>query len=441
MQNHKISLLGCGTVGSGVFHLIRNWCESLGEKTGQSFEPVAIAIKSLDEQIPVDVPRDLLTTDAMAAATHPDASIVVELMGGVDFPYKVVMAAIEAGKHVVTANKALLAHKGPEIFAAARRKGVVIGFEASCMGGVPIVGALQKGLIANRIDGLFGIVNGTCNYILSEMTQKKRTYQQSLADAQRLGFAEANPTLDVSGMDSAHKLAILASMAFGIQVNFDQISVEGIDTLKLGDINSAAELGYVVKLLAVGQRESDGISLRVHPVFIPKEHPLASVTGPFNAMSVYGHAVGHVLFYGRGAGQMPTGSAVVSDLVDVAIGNARSSFESLRIWPDQHPVTPLKPIDSIEARYYVRLMMYDRPGAMAAVTRILGEHNISLSAVVQHEVLEETTDKTVVPVVVMTHRATEGNMKAALIEAEKTAVIKGKPMRVRVVEQFAEAKG
>lgn len=440
MKTSKIALLGCGTVGSGVFKLIHGWGNELCQRTGQRFEPVAIAVKSLEEQIPAEVPRNLLTTDALAAAQHPEAAIVVELMGGVEFPYKVVMAAIEAGKHVVTANKALLAHKGPEIFAAARKKGVVVGFEASCMGGVPIIGALRLGLMANRIDAMFGIVNGTCNYILTEMTQKKRTYQQALADAQKLGFAEANPTLDVSGMDSAHKLAILSSLAFGIQVNFDQISVEGIDTLKLSDINAAAELGYVVKLLAIGQRDPDGFSLRVHPVFIPKDHPLASVTGPFNAMSLYGHAVGHVLFYGRGAGQMPTGSAVVSDLVDVALGNAQRSFENLQVWPDQHPVTPLKPIDSIESRYYVRLMMYDRPGAMAAVTRILGEHSISLSAVVQHEVPEDSSDKTVVPVVVMTHRATEGNMKAALLEAEKTAVVKGKPVRIRVVEQYAEPK-
>ncbi len=440
MNNHKIALLGCGTVGSGVFKLIHGWGDELAARTGQCFEPAVIAIKSLDEHVPAEVPKDRLTTDAMAAAQHPDASIVVELMGGVEFPYKVVMAAIEAGKHVVTANKALLAHKGPEIFAAARRKGVVVGFEASCMGGVPIIGALRLGLIANRIDAFFGIVNGTCNYVLTEMTQKKRSYQQALADAQRLGFAEANPTLDVSGMDSAHKLAIMASLAFGIQVDFDQISVEGIDTLRLSDINAAGELGYVVKLLAIGQRERDGISLGVHPVFIPKNHPLASITGPFNAISVYGHAVGHVLFSGRGAGQMPTGSAVVSDLVDVATGNAQRSFENLQIWPDQHPVTALKPTDDIESRYYVRLTMFDRPGAMAAVTRILGEHNISLSAVIQHEVPEDAGDKTVVPVVVMTHRATEGNMKAALLQAEKTAVVKGKPVRIRVVEQYAEPK-
>lgn len=440
MNHHKIALLGCGTVGSGVYRIIRDWRDGLGQRTGQSFEPVAIAIKSLDEQLSVEVPREILTTDALAAAQHPDASIVIELMGGVDFPFKVVMAAIEAGKHVVTANKALLAHKGAELFAAARRKGVCIGFEASCMGGVPIIGALRQGLIANRVDALFGIVNGTCNYILTEMTQKKRTYQQALADAQKLGFAEANPTLDVSGMDSAHKLAILSSLAFGIQVNFDQISVEGIDTLKLSDITAAGELGYVVKLLAIGMRDSDGVSLRVHPVFIPKDHPLASVTGPFNALSLYGHAVGHVFFYGRGAGQMPTGSAVVSDLVDVALGNAQRSFECLQIWPDQHATTPLKPIVNVESRYYVRLMMYDRPGAMASVTRILGEHKISLSAVVQHEIPEETTDKTVVPVVIMTHRATEGNVRAALAEAERTAVVKGKPVRIRVMEQYAEPK-
>ncbi len=438
MSRHKIALLGCGTVGSGVYRLIDNWGEGLAARTGQSFEPVAIAIKSLDEQISVDVPREILTTDAMAAATHPEASIVIELMGGVDFPFKVVTAALEAGKHVVTANKALLAHKGPELFATARRNNVCIGFEASCMGGVPIIGALRQGLVANRIDALFGIVNGTSNYILSEMTGKSRTYQHALADAQKQGYAEADPTLDVNGMDSAHKLAILSSLAFGIQVDFDQISVEGIDTLKLADINAAGELGYVVKLLAIGQCEDGRCSLRVHPAFIPTGHPLASLDGPFNAISVYGHAVGHVLFYGRGAGQMPTGSAVVSDLVDVALGNARRAFEDLRIWPDQHPVSPLMPTDEIESRYYVRLMMYDRSGALAAVTRILGEHSISLSAVIQHEVREDSTDKTVVPVVITTHRAKEGNLKAALAEAEKTGVVKGRPVRIRIVEQYAE---
>jgi len=435
MEHIKVALLGCGTVGGGVYKIITASADELAAKTGFVFDPVVVASR---DPTSVPVPESLLTDDALAAARHPEADIAIELIGGTDVAYEVVMAAIEEGKHVVTANKALLAERGADLFAAARRKGVCIGFEASCVGGVPIIGALQQGLIANRIDALCGIVNGTCNYILSEMRTANRSYQEVLADAQQRGYAEADPTLDVSGMDSAHKLALLASLAFGIQVDFSQIAVEGIDSLDLTDIHAGAELGYVVKLLAIGVREADGINLRVHPAFIRTDHPLASVTGPFNAVSIYGDAVGHVLLYGRGAGSAPTASAVVSDLVDVALGNANRTFQQLRIWPDLHPAASLKPIERIASRYYIRLMVYDRPGVMASVSRVFGDHSISLSAVVQHETPEDQPDKNVVPVVVMTHRAVEGSLRAALAEIEKLPVVTCKPACIRVVEQYPE---
>jgi len=436
MKTIKVALLGCGTVGGGVYRLLTEHAEDLRRRSGFTFEPVCVAVRDRTKPRSVSVPESLITEDPLSAARHPEADIVIETIGGTDVAFEAVMSALTAGKHVVTANKALLALRGTEIFSTARRHGVCLGFEASVAGGIPIIGALRKGLIANRIDAICGIVNGTCNYILTEMSQRDRPYAEALAEAQRLGYAEADPTLDVSGMDSAHKLAILASLAFGIQIDFSQITVEGIESLELSDIRAASELGYVAKLLAIGLREPDGINLRVHPAFVRVGHPLAAVSGSYNAVSVYGHAVGQILLYGRGAGAMPTASAIVSDLVDVALGNARRSFENLRIWPDLHEPVSLKPIEKIESRYYIRLMVYDRPGVMAAVTRVLGEHNISLSAVVQHETPEEQPDKNVVPVVVMTHRAVEGSVRAALQDIARLSVVMAKPVCVRVHEEY-----
>ncbi|MFQ6049209.1 MAG: homoserine dehydrogenase, partial [Phycisphaerae bacterium] len=358
--------------------------------------------------------------------------------GGTTAARQVVTRSLQAGKDVVTANKALLATCGPELFSLARRHGRCIAFEASCGGGIPLVESIRRGLVANRIDAIYGIVNGTCNYILTEMLEKSKTYQQALREAQQQGLAEADASLDVSGLDSAHKLAILAWLAFGVEVELERIAVEGIEGLELTDLHAGAELGYVCKLLAIGQRDAEGISLRVGPAFIRRSHPLASVAGPFNAVSVYGHATGHTLFYGRGAGRMPTASAVVADVVDVALGNARRTFQQLVLPGNRAKPPRYKRLEQIRGRYYLRLMVDDRPGVMAKITRVLGDNEISLSAVVQHETGQLQTQKNVVPVVVTTHMAREGDMRRALGQIRQLEVVREEPVRIGLVEEHEE---
>ncbi|MCK4600912.1 MAG: homoserine dehydrogenase, partial [Phycisphaerae bacterium] len=365
-------------------------------------------------------------------------AVVVELIGGMTAARDVIERAIRSGKHVVTANKALLAHHGSELWALARDNGVCIAFEASCCGGVPVVRALYDGLIANRIDAIYGILNGTCNYILTAMTQRGQSYAEALAEAQRAGLAEADPSLDVKGADSAHKLAILTSLAFGRKVHVEAIPIEGIDRLEHCDVAYGEELGYVVKLLAIAQRQEAGLSLRVRPVFISKEHPLAWVSGPFNAVSIYGHATGHTMYYGRGAGGMPTASAVVADLVSVAIGTAPRSFEHLKIWPDLNAPADQLPIEAIRSRYYIRTICDDRPGVFAKIAAILGRCDISISSVLQHEVPAGENVSMGVPVVITTHRAQEGNVRRAMDEVDALEDIKAKSICIGIVDEYPE---
>jgi homoserine dehydrogenase len=340
---------------------------------------------------------------------------------------------LQAGKHVVTANKELLALRSAEIFARAAMAGKCLGFEASCVGGVPIIGALRTGLAANRIDALFGIVNGTCNYILTEMLAARKPYAAALAEAQAAGFAEADPTLDVSGHDSAHKLAVLASLAFGAPIEFDRVHVEGIERIELNDLLAGRELGYVCKLLAVARREGDAIGLRVHPAFINVDHPLAAVSGAFNAVSVYGDAVGHTLFYGRGAGAMPTASAVVADLIEIGTGRAQPPVMS-----SSALTTPqYQPIDSLVTRYYLRMTAIDRPNVMAKIATVLGDHEISLRAVVQHEPPHTRADGAV-PIVVTTHQAKESAVRDAVAEIAALDVVTERPVCIRVVDDLGE---
>jgi homoserine dehydrogenase len=342
-----------------------------------------------------------------------------------------------SGKDVVTANKALLAKHGKEIFGVARQHGRCVSFEASCGGGIPLIGPLCRGLLANRISAVYGILNGTCNYILTEMLGTGKAYADAVSEAMEAGFAEDPPDLDVGGYDTAHKLAIIASLAFGMSVDYDRITIEGITKLDLTDLKAGEELGYVCKLLAIGRRDDGRLSLRVHPAFIAAHHPLANTWGPFNAVSVYGHAVGHTLYYGRGAGQTPTASAVVSDVIDIAIGNAGRTFATLRIYPDVTESPTYQPIEEIVGRYYVRLMAHDRPGVMAQMTRVFGEHGISLSAIMQHEMPEEATDNAV-PVVVLTHEAQEGDVQGALAELSQLDALTAEPVCIRVVEEHEE---
>ena len=361
--------------------------------------------------------------------------VVAELVGGTTIAKTIIEKALTAGKHVVTANKALLAHHGVELWTLARQNNVCISFEGSCAGGIPIVGALCGGLLGNRIDALFGIVNGTCNYILSEMTTRGQSYAEALTQAQADGLAEANPTLDVAGIDSAHKIAILAALAFGRQIDFDAIPATGIDSLNKMDIRFGQELGYVVKLLAIAKRQDDGLSLRVRPAYISKEHPLAWVSGPFNAVSVYGHATGHTMYYGRGAGGLPTASAVVADIAAIALGTAQKISSTLGVWPDQAPQANQLAIEAVKSRYYLRVMADDQPGVLANVADILAEYDISICSVLQHESPHADAG---VPVIITTYEATEGDVLEALARIDALDVIKSKTTCIGIVDEHEE---
>jgi homoserine dehydrogenase len=429
-----IALLGCGIVGGGVANILRQQAEMLRQRTGMGFELRHVVVKG-PEDYPPNAAELPMSTDANAAIDDPGSDIIVELIGGTSVAGTFIERALKLGKPVVTANKSLLALRGPELFALARKNNACVAFEASVGGGIPIIEAVLRSLIANRIDAVLGIVNGTCNFILSRMTQNNWSYEQALQEAQKLGFAEANPALDVSGRDAAQKLAVLASLAFNCRIAESDIHIEGIDKLQAGDIEFARDLGYVIKLLAIAQRSgADQVSLRVHPTLVHKDELLADVSGSFNAISIFGHALGHALWYGRGAGRTPTASAVVADIVNVAMGTTPLAFKQLRTLPDLTGKANVLPFEKLESRYYLRLMAKDQPGVLAQVTAILGRHGISLSAIRQ----PETQDGDFVPVVITTHKAVEGSMQAALKEMDALAAIAPPTMCLRIVDQPRE---
>ena len=431
-----IALVGCGTVGGEVARLLISDAALLAERSGVGLELRHVVDQDFSHAKDVGVDKGLFRKKLADALADDDTQVVVELVGGDGFAKQCVADALAAGKHVVTANKALLAKHGVELFALARASGACIAFEGSCVGGVPVIGSLLGGLIANDIDALIGIVNGTCNYILSNMTQRGADYATVLAEAQASGLAEADPTLDVSGEDSAHKLAILAALAFGKQVCFDDIRIEGITDLQVQDIRFGMELGYVVKLLAIASRQDDGISLRVHPAFIHRQHPLAGVDGAFNAVCVYGHAVGHTMYYGRGAGGPATASAVVADIVDVAAGNAQRRFDQLGVWPDRCEPARIVPGDEIRCRYYLHVTCDDAPGVLGQITTVLGRHDIGIASVLQHEPLQPGSKA--VPVIITTYEASEGNLTGALAEIDALETTERKTFFIRIVDEHAE---
>ncbi|HSU66978.1 MAG TPA: homoserine dehydrogenase [Tepidisphaeraceae bacterium] len=429
-----ICLLGSGVVGSGVIKLLTDQAEMLRRRAGLHFEIRHVVVR--DPRKHAEGAKGLpYTTNGEAAIDDPKTQIVIELIGGTTTAGALMERALKLGKPVVTANKSLLAARGPELFALARKNNCCIAFEASCGGGIPIIDAICRGLVANRIDALVGIVNGTCNTILTRMTRNGWSYAEALKEAQKLGFAEADPSLDVSGRDAAQKLAVLASLAFNVQVSEKDIHIEGIEHLQPADIQFAQELGYVIKLLAIAERNSEGqLILRVHPTLVHQDDVLAEVSGGFNAISIYGHALGHALFYGRGAGQMPTASAVVADLVSVAIGSTELAFRQLKIFPDSAAPAKVLPIDQIRSRYYLRVTAKDEPGVMAHITHALGQQGISLSAILQREAGETS----LVPVVIMTHLAEEGAVRRALKAIDASPAIVPPTVCLRVVDQPKE---
>jgi homoserine dehydrogenase len=428
----KVGLLGLGTVGGGTVNVLKRNAEEIARRAGRGIVISHAAARDLNKPRICDTSEITLTTDPSAVVNDPQVQIVVELIGGDGLAYEMVMRAIELGKHVVTANKALIAKHGNEIFAAARNKGVMIAFEAAVAGGIPIIKAIREGLAGNHIQWLAGIINGTGNFILTEMRDKGRDFSDVLQEAQALGYAEADPTFDVEGIDAAHKLTILSSIAFGIPLQFSSAYTEGITKITREDVTYAEQLGYRIKHLGVTRRTSKGIELRVHPTLIPERRLIANVDGVMNAVLVMGDAVGPTLYYGAGAGDEPTASAVVADLVDVVralTSDPENRVPHLAFQPDALSDTPILPIEDVQTAYYLRMQASDKPGVLADVTRILGDHQISIEAIIQKEPEPEMQ---MASVIMLTHRVLEKNMNDAISKIEQLDAIHGSLTRIRV---------
>lgn len=433
----NVALVGCGTVGAATARLLTQEQSVVAARTARSMELKYVVDLDFSNARANGIPEGLFCSDYGRVLADPSIHVVVELVGGLTAARDIIARALKAGKHVVTANKALLAHHGNQLLSLAHAQGVSLGFEASCGGGIPVVAAVTQGLIANRITALYGILNGTCNYILTEMTREGKSYHEALAEAQQAGFAEADPSLDVNGTDTAHKLAILSALAFGERIVFDSIPIAGIDTLEARDVAYGQELGLVVKLLAIAKQRREGVNLYVRPAFIPKEHPLAWVSGPFNAVSVYGHATGHTMYYGRGAGGRPTASAVIADIHAVAAGTAQPFFASF-LWPDRAPAARQLDQASNQSRYYLRVMCEDEPGVLAQIASRLGANGISISSVLQKEPPEGGAQSEGVPVVITTYRAVEGRLRDALASIDVLPVVKTPTTCIEIVDEHPE---
>jgi len=434
MKPINVGLLGIGTVGGGTFTVLKRNEAEIARRAGRPIRISVVADKNLALAKEVTGGGVRLTDDAFSVVTDPEIDIVVELIGGYGIAKELVLKAIENGKHVVTANKALLAVHGTEIFAAAQKKGVMVGFEAAVAGGIPIIKAVREGLAANRIQWIAGIINGTTNFILSEMRDKGLPFAEVLKQAQRLGYAEADPTFDVEGVDAAHKITLLSALAFGIPVQFDKAHVEGISTLEAEDIKYAEQLGYRIKLLGITRRREKGIELRVHPTLIPAKRLIANVEGAMNAVLVQADAVGSTLYYGKGAGAEPTASAVIADLVDVTrmhTADPENRVPHLAFQPDQLVDTPILPLSEIETAYYLRLRVEDKPGVLADVTRILADQSISIDALLQREPGEGEAQT---DIIILTHVCMERQADGAIARIEALAAVKGKVKRLRLEE-------
>lgn len=429
----KVGICGMGTVGGGTFDVLNRNASEIARRAGRRIQIEQVAMRRPNPAF--DTTGIHVTSDIFEIATNPEIDIVIELIGGYETAFDLVMTAIQNGKHVVTANKALIAVHGNEIFAAAQEKNVMVAFEASVAGGIPIIKAIREGLSANKIDWLAGIINGTGNFILTEMREKGRAFEDVLAEAQALGYAEADPTFDVEGIDAAHKLTILASLAFGIPLQFEKAYTEGISKITSQDVSYAEELGYRIKHLGITRRTAKGIELRVHPTMIPEKALLANVNGVMNAVLVDGDAVGQTLYYGAGAGAEPTASAVVADVVDVVrtlTADRDNRVPHLAFQPSELSDAEILPVEQVESAYYLRLQAVERPGVMAHITRILGEKGINIEAVIQKPIRQSQ-----VPVILLTQRVVESTMNEALREIEALPDVVGEVTRIRV-EQLAD---
>lgn len=432
MKTLKVGILGLGTVGGGTFTVLSRNADEISRRTGVDIQVVQVANRNVEKAKSATNGLVPVTADASEVVNNPAIDLIVELIGGTTISKELVMQAIENGKHVVTANKALIAMHGNEIFAAAKAKGVMVAYEAAVAGGIPIIKALREGLGGNKIEWLAGIINGTTNFILTEMLSKGLAFEDVLGEAQRLGYAEADPTFDVEGVDAAHKLSIMAAIAFGMPMKFAQTYTEGITKLEQKDIQYAQELGYRVKLLGIAKRTAAGVELRVHPTLIPGKRLVANVDGAMNAVVVKGDAVGPTLYYGAGAGAEPTASSVVADIMDVA-----RSFDArvdqrvpyLGFGDDQLTDLPVLHISEITSAYYLRLRASDKPGVMASVTKVLADHQISIDAMIQKEPAPNDAEA---DIVILTYETIEKNMDAAITEIEALATTEGKVTKIRM---------
>jgi homoserine dehydrogenase len=428
----KVGLLGLGTVGGGTLRVLTRNADEIARRAGRGIQITHVAAKAYDPKLLKGIEGIALTDDAFAVVDNPDVEIVIELIGGYSPARELVLKAIENGKHVVTANKALIALHGNEIFAAAQKMGVTVAFEAAVAGGIPIIKTVREGLAANRIEWIAGIINGTGNFILTEMRDKGRDFADVLKEAQTLGYAEADPTFDIEGIDAAHKLTILASIAFGIPLQFDKTYTEGITLIEPQDVEYAAQFGYRIKHLGITRMTESGIELRVHPTMIPHRRLIANVDGVMNAVLVKGDAVGPTLYYGAGAGSEPTASAVVADVVDVVRAlttDPENRVPHLAFQPGELVDLPILPIDEVETAYYLRMQVEDRPGVAAKIAGILADAGISIEAIQQKEPAENDTT---VPFVMLTQRVLEKQMNQAIAAIEQLDSVTGKVMRIRV---------
>ncbi|MGN6579008.1 MAG: homoserine dehydrogenase [Bordetella sp.] len=426
----RVGLVGLGVVGGGTWTVLARNAEEIARRAGRRIDVARVAVRDVakarskvGEAVPV-------STDVFGLVRDPEIDIVVELIGGDRLARELVLEAIANGKHVVTANKALLAKHGNEIFAAASERGVMVAFEAAVAGGIPIIKAMREGLTANRIQWLAGIINGTTNFILSEMRARGLSFAEVLAEAQRLGYAEADPTFDVEGVDAAHKLTLLASLAFGVPVQFDKAYIEGISKLEAVDIAHAERLGYRLKLLGITRRRADGIELRVHPALVPADKLLANVEGPMNAVLVHGDAVGPTLYYGQGAGEEPTASAVVADLVDITrlhTADPGNRVPHLAFQPDAMSDLAILPMDRVRTSYYLRLRVDDVPGVLADIARVLADRGISIGSMIQQPSHIGGAD-----IIFLTHEAVEGKVNEAIGAIEALSFVRSKVTRLRM---------
>ena len=433
----QVGLLGVGTVGGGTFNVLRRNQEEIRRRAGRGIEITMVA--DLDTLRAREVVGDhaKVVADAREVIANPDIDIVIELIGGYGIAKALVMESIAAGKHVVTANKALLAVHGTEIFAAAREKGVMVAFEAAVAGGIPIIKALREGLTANRIEWIAGIINGTTNFILSEMRAKGLDFATVLKEAQKLGYAEADPTFDIEGVDAAHKATIMSAIAFGIPVQFDRAHVEGITKLQAADITYAEQLGYRIKLLGITRRRDEGIELRVHPTLVPSKRLIANVEGAMNAVLVQADAVGTTLYYGKGAGAEPTASAVVADLVDVTrlhTADPNHRVPHLAFQPDELATTPILPIEQVRTSFYLRLQVADQAGVLARITGILAELGISIDALLQRPTDADAEGQAKTDVIILTHETIEGEMNKAIAQMQALPTVLAPIVRIRKEE-------